>query len=120
MADGRGHGGVRLIKLYARACAFVVALFAVYVFSTPLHVAAQSLPAQQVEIHDLARRAESNDVRVQAITALVRANTSAIAELQGEERVFFAVLTVLTGGSFLGQVVGSVVKVKEERKREDG
>ena len=95
-----------MVDLYLRAAAFAVALFAVYVFATPVYVGAQqSTTAQQVEIGELQRRAGENDALVQKLETQESANASAISEIQGEARVFFSVLSVLTGGSFLGQVV---------------
>ncbi len=103
-----------MIRLYLRAAAFAVALFALYVCAEPAYVAAQSSSAQQVEIGDLERRAGANDALVQTLENREARDAAAISEIEGETRVFFGVLSVLTGGSFVGQIV---VQISDNRRK---
>lgn len=105
MADGSGHGGVCLIRLYLRAASFAVALFAVYVTAYPVDVHAQLAAVHDAEIHELQRRADVNDAAVQRIQSEMSNMADGLSELQGEDRVFFWVLSALTGGSTVVQVI---------------
>jgi len=61
---------------------------------------------QDANISSLNKHIESTDANVLRQETALNINAMAIAELQGEERVFFGILSILTGASIVIQVKG--------------
>lgn len=91
--------------VYLRAAALAVAIFASYVFASPVLAQSQETVLHGAEIRDLARRANGQDAALQRMEGQEAVTAAAVSELQGEDRVFFWVLSLLTGGSLVTQVV---------------
>lgn len=94
-----------MIGVYLRSAALAVAIFASYVLAAPAVLRAQDSTLHGAEIHDLTRRANEYGQTLQMVEAREAATEGAVSELEGEDRVFFWVLSVLTGGSLVGQVI---------------
>lgn len=61
---------------------------------------------QNTKIEEINKHLESSDGVVDRLVTQVNAQGDALSELEGEERIFFAILTLITGGNFVFQAKG--------------
>ena len=95
---------VRRVALTTHLAALI--LCAWLAFGPKPAVQAQSAEdrVQDTKIQQIDQHLSSSDATVDRLWTQVNAQGNAISEMQGEERIFFAILTLLTGGNFVFQV----------------
>lgn len=98
------------VCLLLRGAAVAVCVLACLSGHPPASAQAAQISAedavQDSDIIAINRHLEATDARVSALSAEIDTSNQSISEMEGEQRVFFAVLGLLTSGSIFIQFRG--------------